>query len=139
MSQWRRLAIELFPEYNKGTVTFQRGDVSIYQIFFELIYNLDKKIETGDHEWIKNVFVYCEWCFKQKSRNPDIWNAAATAFLEHLADKDERAELIPEWVKPEIFKVMWSEFKKRRERAGEGKAQGLLDAYNKLNHTDFGM
>ncbi len=72
--------------------------MSIYQVFFELEYDLDQKIEIGDLGWIQNVFSFCEWCFKQRSRNPGIWNAAATAFLEHLADEDERAELITHWV-----------------------------------------
>ena len=70
---------------------------------------------------LKEIFKFTEWCFEQRNRNPDIWNAAATAFLEHLADNDERAEIIPSWVKPEIFLDMKSEFKKRRERDGEGK------------------
>jgi len=139
MSKWRQIAIKLFPNYNKGSFAFQRGNISIYGIFIELISDLDKKIETGDFDWIQNVFIYCEWCFKQRSRNPDIWNAAATAFLEHLADEDKRAELIPKWVKPDIFEDMWDEFKKRREREGEGKAQDLLEKYNKVNNTEFSM
>jgi len=60
-------------------------------------------------------------------------------FLEHLADKDSRSVLIPEWIKPDIFEAMWTEFKKRREWKGEGKAQELLEVYNKVNNTEFGM
>jgi hypothetical protein len=96
---------------------------------------LIKKIETGDFDWVQNVFIYCEWCFKQRSRNPDIWNVTATAFLEHLADEDERVELIPRWLKPDIFEDMWDEVKKQRERKGAGLAQKLLDEYNKANNS----
>jgi len=86
---------------------------------------------------MEKIFKFTEWCLSQRKRNGDIWNAAATAFLEHLADEDERAEIIPFWVKPEIFLEMKSEFKKRREYKGEGKFQILLEKYNKTNSTDF--
>jgi hypothetical protein len=137
MSKWRHLAIELFPEYNKGSWAFQRGDMSLCMIFFELKYDLDKKTETEDTEWIRNVFIYCEWCFKQRRRNHGIWNQAATAFVEHLADEDARAELIPIWVKPDMFEDMQYEFMKRREWEGKGKAQILFDEYNKVHGTAF--
>lgn len=137
MSKWRRLAIELFPEYNRGSWAFQRPWMTIYQVFFELKSDLNPKIESGDVDWLKKVFSYCEWCFAQRNRNSDIWNAAATAFLEHLADEDVRAKLIPLWIKPDMFQDLWSEFKERRERCGEGKAQALLDAYNQFNGTEF--
>jgi hypothetical protein len=44
LSKWRRLAIELFPEYNKGFWAFQHGSMSLPMIFFELLYDLDKKL-----------------------------------------------------------------------------------------------
>ena len=137
MSKWRRLVIELFPEYNKGFWAFQRGRMSLTMIFFELKNDLDEKIEIGDSEWIQNVFYFCEWCFKQRMRNPGIWNAAATAFVEHLADDEIRPKLIPIWVKPDMFEDMQYEFMKRREREGKGKAQQLFDEYNKVHGTEF--
>jgi hypothetical protein len=137
MSKWRKLAVELFPEYNRGSFAFQRGDVTIYWVFFELLYDLDNKIAAGDTDWLRKVFYFVEWCFNQRKRNGDIWNAAATAFLEHMADEDSRAELIPMWVKPEIFADMWDEFRYFRERKWAGKAKQLLEAYNAARQTDF--
>ena len=139
MSQWRAQAIRLFPENRRGSFAFQRRNMTIYQIFFELLYEFDEKIASGDFEWISRVFEYVEWCHRQKKRAPDIWNAAATAFLEHMADEDERAVLTPRFVKPPIFKDMWQEFMKRREREGRGKAIELLKDYNSHHGTQFTM
>jgi len=90
-----------------------------------------------DREGLARIFKFTEWCFEQKELNQEVWSAAAGAFLEHLADHDQNAEIIPLRVKPEIFAEMQSEFKKRRERYGEGKFQKLLEKYNALNGTDF--
>jgi hypothetical protein len=57
--------------------------------------------------------------------------------VEHLADSDIRAELIPVWVKPDMFEDMQFEFMKRREWEGIGKAQKLFDEYNRINGTAF--
>jgi hypothetical protein len=132
MSSWRKHAVRLFPEYG-----FARGKVTLYSIFFDLKHDLDKNIESQNFEWIERVFKLVEWCFRQRSRAGDIWNAASVSLLEHMADKDERAALIPRFVSPALFQEMWSEFKKRRERMGPGKAKDLLNAYNVLWGTQF--
>ena len=111
--------------------------MSIYQVFFKLQKDGKVYIQTGNQEGLARIFKFVEWCFAQRNRNRDIWNAAATAFLEHLADDDESAAIIPLWVKPDIFLEMEDEFKKRRERDGEGKFQKLLEEYNRYNSTDF--
>ena len=137
MSTWKRLAIQLFPERNVGLDAFRRPHMSIYQVFFKLKKDGEVYIQTGNQEGLARIFKFVEWCFAQRNRNWDIWNAAATAFLEHLADDDESAAIIPLWVKPDIFLEMENEFKKRRERDGEGKFQKLLEEYNRYNSTDF--
>jgi hypothetical protein len=137
MAKWRAKAIELFPEYRKGFWAFQRSRMSLYSIFFELKDDLDQKIETEDHGWLDRVFELVEWCYAQRVRAPDIWNAAATAFLEHMADTDERAKLIPKYVKPPLFEFMREEFHKRRERVGLGKSAELVKEYNAFHGTDY--
>ena len=137
MSKWRAQAVRLFPEYRKGCRAFQRSDVSLYRVFFELLDDLDEKIASEDDNWLARVFEYVEWCYAQRKRAPMVWNAAWTAFLEHMADSDDRAKLIPQLVKPPIFAFMWEEFKKRRDRCGEGKSGELLEVYNAFHGTDF--
>lgn len=131
------MAVQSFPEYSSGMDAFQKPHMSIYQVFFRLERDIDEYIQSNNQEGLSRIFKFTEWCFEQRNSNPDIWNAAATAFLEHLADKDERAEIIPLWVKPEIFLAMKSEFVKRRERDGQGKFQILLEKYNLKNSTNF--
>ena len=111
--------------------------MSIYQVFFILQEDARLYVKTGNHEGLARIFKLVEWCFEQRRRNGDIWNAAATAFLEHLADNDETAAIIPTWVKPDIFLDMRDEFKKRRDRKGDGKYQELVEEYNHINATDF--
>jgi hypothetical protein len=137
MSTWKRLAVRLFPEHSSGLDAFQKPHMSIYQVFFALKDDVDEHIQLNNQEGLKRVFEFTEWCFEQKNHSQDIWNAAATAFLEHLADNDKRAEIIPTWVKPDIFLAMKSEFKKRRERDGAGKFQILLENYNQANLTNI--
>jgi hypothetical protein len=137
VSTWKQLAIKLFPEHNRGSFAFSRPDMSIYQVFFMLQEDARLYIKTGNREGLARIFRLVEWCFEQRKRNGDIWNAAATAFLEHLADDDETAAIIPAWVKPDIFLAMRNEFMKRRDRTGEGKYQELVAEYNRVNVTDF--
>jgi hypothetical protein len=137
MSTWRRIAIQLFPEHNSGFDSFRKPHMTIYQVFFQLRDDAEEYIRTDNQEGLKKIFTFVEWCFKQRNRNSDIWNAAATAFLEHLADSDEGSAVIPTWAKPDLFMAMEPEFKKRGERDGEGKFQQLLNDYNQVNSTDF--
>lgn len=137
MSTWKRLAIQLFPEHNSGLYAFRRPDMTIYQVFFKLREDAVEYIRSDNRDALSRIFKFVEWCFIQGNRNGDIWNAAATAFLEHLADTDEEAAIIPYWVKPDIFLDMKDEFMERRERDGEGKSKKLLDEYNRVNSTDF--
>ena len=137
MSTWKKIVLQLFPEHSSGMDAFQKPHMTIYQVFFQLKEDVDEYIQTENQDGLTRVFKLVEWCFNQRHRNGDIWNAAATAFLEHLADNDKRAEIIPSWVKPDVFLAMKSEFKKRRERDGAGKFQILLEKYNQANSTNF--
>jgi hypothetical protein len=132
MSTWKRIAIKLFPEHTSGSDAFQKPHMNIYQVFFQLKEDAEEYVRSNNQEGLERIFKFVEWCHEQGDRNPDIWNAAATAFLEHMADDDEGAVMIPVWVKPVVFKDMESEFKKRRERDGEGKFQLLLDNYKEI-------
>jgi hypothetical protein len=97
----------------------------------------DNFILKGDEDGLRRIFTLVNWCYSQRRRAPDLWEAAAAGFLEHLADKDDRAKIIPVWVSPGMFEYMRNEFEERRERAGDGKFRALLEAYNKHNHTNF--
>ena len=137
MSSWKRIAISLFPEHRFGYFGFQQPHMTIYQIFFELQDDVKEFVKNRNQEGVERIFRYVNWCFAQRYRAHDIWNAAATAFVEHLADDDELTNLIPLWIKPEIFEDMWDEFEKRRERKGKGKFKELVGHYNRENLTNY--
>jgi len=99
--------------------------------------DLDNFIQSDDVDGLTRIFKLVHWCYSQRQRAPDLWNAAAAGFLEHLADEDERAKIIPFWVNPDQFDYMRDEFEKRRERKGQGKFRELLEAYNRVNNTRF--
>ena len=137
MRTWKRLAIELFPEHNVGWDAFRRPHMTIGQVFFKLKKDAELYIHTNDRDGLARIFKFVNWCFSQRNRNPKLAGIAATHFLEHLADNDESASIIPIWVQPEVFLYMENEFRRRRERDGEGKFRKLLDEYNRQNSTDF--
>jgi hypothetical protein len=137
MSTWRRIVLTLFPERTKGYYGFQQPHMTIWSIFFEFEQRIDRFIEEKDDESISRIFILVSWCFSQRCRSSNIWCAAAAGFLEHLADTDTRAEIIPRWVTPPIFEDMRDEFEKRRERCGTGKFNRLLEEYNRYRQTNY--
>jgi hypothetical protein len=133
MSTWRQLAIELFPERRRW---FQDREATCYWAFFDLLPLAVVAHTEGDSDTLNRIYRFAEWCFKQRHRAPDVWNAAATAFYEHLVDKDVTLEAIPCWVKPEIFEDMSFEFERRLERKRQGSFQELVAQYRAV-HQDY--
>lgn len=111
--------------------------MTIDQVFFKLKKDMEQYIHTNDQDGLARIFKFVNWCFSQRNRNPKLAGIAATHLVEHLADNDESASIIPIWVQPEIFLYMENEFRRRRERDGEGKFKILLDEYNRRNSTDY--
>ncbi|MGF6849846.1 glutaredoxin [Chitinophaga sp. W3I9] len=98
MSVWRKKAMECLPEFKKE---FQKPDISIYDVFIELLPATVAAHRNNDIEQLKRSYDFAEWCFKQKTK--DLWNAASVAFYEHLGDKEETSEKIQKWVKRDIY------------------------------------
>ena len=135
MSTWRRLALELFPEMRRF---IQEKDTSYYWVFMDLLPMVVRAHEAEDTSALRRIYRFAEWCFEQRHRAPDLCNAAATAFYEHLVDKPVTLEAIPRWVKPEIFEDMEYEFKRRLDRQGPNRFQELVDRYRDSHHDNVG-
>ena len=134
MSDWRKLALELFPELR----TYIRDkETTIYWLFFDLLPIAVAAHKAQNTKKLEVIYRFADWCHKQKDRAPDIWNAAYTAFYEHLVDDEVTLEAIPYWIKPGLFQDMRDEFEKRLERKGKGKFRELLKRYNEANSIDF--
>ena len=98
MSEWRRKAIEMFPDLRPE---LQRKDYTIYMAFFDLFPRLREAQNRGDKEEMQRIGEFAAWCARQKAK--DLWNAAGVSFYEHLAFHEETIQLIPELVPPDVF------------------------------------
>lgn len=99
MSAWRKKAIECLPGHR---LEFEQPETSIYGVFFEMLPALRTAHADRDHETLRKIYRFAEWCFRQKDKT--IWNAAAVAFYEHLGDDELTFSAIPTYVKADIYK-----------------------------------
>jgi hypothetical protein len=131
MSTWRRIALEIFPEHN-----FQnsRDYFSVYMILFELLPLVRNAHESHDEDLLQRIYKYAEWCWTQKGKSSETYNAVCVAFYEHLVDEKVTCEAIPIRIKPQIFKDLQTLFKSRMKL---NDYQILLLRYNSVNQTDF--
>jgi hypothetical protein len=121
MSAWRQKAIDALPESKKD---FEDPNESIYLVFSTMLTAAIQFHKVGDSIRLRKIYGFAEWCFRQKSK--DLWNAAGTAFYEHLGDRPETLQEMNLWVKRETFLEI-------REliglRVGRKELQHLDDAY----------
>lgn len=112
MSQWRRLALELFPEHRK-MISDRRQIFSINALFFELLPLTREAHIRQDQDKLARVYRFAEWCWKQKKCAPDLYNAVCVTFYEHLADEEATLSSMPDWISLEIFDDIKTLFKAR--------------------------
>lgn len=135
MSKWRRLAIELFPERRRQ---FQHSETTYYQVFFDLQLMVKKYHEANNIDGLRNTYGFAEWCWQQLNRSPDLANAAAVAFYEHLIDSQVTLNAIPTYLKPKIFEDMMPLFKYRYHlKKQESAFEELVLSYNRENNTSY--
>jgi hypothetical protein len=99
MSVWRRKAIECLPELKKE---FERPDISIYGVFFELLPCAVESHKNNDIVQLRKIYGFAEWCLSQNEK--DLWNAAGVCFYEHLADNKVTLKEMNKWVSNDIYK-----------------------------------
>ena len=134
MEAWRRLAIELFPEYAGKYLNTD----SIYSVLSDLEDMVDEAHQQNNENDLVRIYKFTEWCYSQKDNDPDIWEAASITFYQHLLDNDLTLWAIPYWVKPDTFQEKRDDFETRMELERRGtKFYELLDRYNEVNGTDF--
>jgi hypothetical protein len=133
VSAWRRLALQLFPEHRR-IIQSNEFIFSIYQLFFDLLPMTIEAHEIGNNDFLRRVYQFAEWCWKQKPRSDDVYNAVCVSFYEHLVDHVASRNSIQYWLKPEIFEDIRDIFPPRMT---EDEYKQLLDLYNSVNHTNF--
>jgi hypothetical protein len=140
MEAWRELAIKLFPE-DKGS--YEDPDVTVWFVLFDLHDSVAAAHEANEIDQLKKIYGFAEWCHAQKSSDPDIWMAAYMAFYEHLVEDPATYAAIPDWLTPEVFEDVLSEFKDRLDNKEKypmerpGTFEELLRRYDAARGTNF--
>ena len=98
MSAWRKKAIEVAPELKSE---FQDPNLSIYLVFSNFLTLLKEAHIANDHERIRKIYEYAEWCFTQKEQQ--LWSAAGVSFYEHLSDNEITLSQLSKWLKKNIY------------------------------------
>ncbi|WP_119079526.1 DUF7674 family protein [Chitinophaga alhagiae] len=98
MSVWRRKAITCLPHLK---TELESKDVSIYEVFSELLAETIAAHKAGDDVKLKACYEFAEWCLQQKEKK--LWNAAGVSFYEHLGDQKETMLVMPQWVRREVY------------------------------------
>lgn len=72
-----------------------------------------------DHDTLRRIYDYAEWCFRQRSKN--LWNSVAVSFYEHLFDQAWMSPLAAPWLKPHVVKevmTLWEARLSEKDLAG---------------------
>lgn len=133
MSAWRRVALQLFPEQRRY-IQNNNFHFSVYQLFFDLLLMALEAHKSKNHELLHRIYKYAEWCWSQKGKSSETYNAVCVAFYEHLVDEDVTYQDIPFWIKPAIFDDIRELL---RSRMPADNYQALLSKFNSVNQTNF--
>jgi hypothetical protein len=107
MSTWKRKAIEFLPEL-KNVIETHPNPMSLWiELHQQLISHY--LLEPRD-DFISRFYQYARWCFFE-AKNPDLANAVACAFYEHIStDKNLRDDL-HRWLSRPDFSALSEAFR----------------------------
>ena len=89
MSAWRRVAIEMLPEFRKEIA---QADTPM-ALWVEIGFRFQDAFEKGDEDLARRYFKYAESCLDTAKQQPtEASTAAWCAFYEHLPDIPSLAE-----------------------------------------------
>jgi hypothetical protein len=98
MSEWRRRAIESFPQLRNE---LNDKNYSLYLLFGDLLPMVRHAHCSRDWERVSAIYDFAEWCAAQPSK--ELWKPAGVSFYEHLFDEEPPGmkEILP-WVSPRV-------------------------------------
>ncbi len=140
MEHWRKLAIELFPDW-KGI--YEAPEETVWFVLHDLHSQVIDAHTNNNIDLLKRIYKFAEWCHSQKEVDPEIWKAAYAGFYEHLVEHEATYFAIPQWVGPEVFRDVLPEFEDRLDNKVKypfetpGSFDDLLEYYNKSRGTNF--
>lgn len=106
MAAWRRKALGLFPRHAQA---IEDPTSTVYQLFFDLLPESRDALAASCEAEVDRIFGFAAWCFSQ----PELSNAAAVAFYEHVfdgrwIDRREIARRIPPRIASAVM-PLWEE------------------------------
>ncbi len=102
MSQWRRVAIEKFPQFHQAITDAD----SIGYMWWELRSSLEDayRLPTLDEQFVADVYDYAHWCLCHRSI--DVRTAVVLNFYEQLADRIVLRRDVARWLSQEDFDML---------------------------------
>ena len=102
MAAWRRKAVEQFPTLRRE---LNNPTYSIYALFFDLLPMVREAHQPVNEEVLRRIYDFAARCLDQRAK--DLWNAAATAFYEHLFDRREDWISVIPWLSKKVIADCW--------------------------------
>jgi hypothetical protein len=119
MSEWRRRAVESFSDLR---LELHEHNFTLYQLFFELLPRVRQAHRAGDVAQLAAIYGFAGWCFS----HPDLQNAAAVAFYEHLFDERWMWRSAATWIPQDVRAACRSLWSARLAPSDAGDLERLL-------------
>jgi hypothetical protein len=97
MSAWRRAAIEQLPEFRP----LAERAFSPMALWIKLHAEFEGAYADGNREQMVRLLAFAKWCWR--SNNPDVVNAVACAFFEHLPRHHGIRAMLPRLITAQEF------------------------------------
>jgi len=97
MSAWRRVAIEQLPEFKP----LAERAWSPMALWIELHTEFEGAWADGNREQMGRLLAFAKWCWR--SNSPDVVNAVACAFFEHLPRHQGIRAMLPRLITAQEF------------------------------------
>jgi len=110
MSAWRKMALELLPEYRQLIEKTENPMV----LWIDLHFRFEDAFLKSDEDLVQRFFTYAKWCFetpKQGKYLSDVGTAVAVAFYEHLVTDAAVCNDLHRWFSPTEFLALEGVFK----------------------------
>ena len=103
MSQWRREAIERFPELQRQ-IADAEGMYFVWMALWNARFKPAYEKEPPDEETMARVYDYAHWCLTHRSLS--VRKAVEDQFYQGLADDPRTRRDMPRWISQEDFDRM---------------------------------
>ena len=104
MSTWRRIALDMFPQFERNLRSSRIGYTS-YSLLGDLRIEAERAHARGDDAELEKIYGFAEWCSRQPAEV--LWNAAGVSFYEHLFEGQDTIERVVPWLSGYVIRKHW--------------------------------